>query len=103
MQRKGLKATNIGSTPKERESSNTKALALSGKTGEFTAPVSTYNTCVFRTWERQSMTDLKRKTVFLPFRLWDLLSKEAKIYNITVSQLMEKVVKDYFRLPHSSN
>jgi hypothetical protein len=45
------------------------------------------------------MTDLKRKTVFMPSRLWDLLSKEARIYNITVSQLMEKVVNDYFRLP----
>jgi hypothetical protein len=47
------------------------------------------------------MTDLKRKTVFLPIRLWDLLGKEAKIYNITVSQLMENVVNDYFRLPNN--
>lgn len=46
------------------------------------------------------MTDLKRKTVFLPIRLWDLLSREAKVYNVTVSQLMEKVVNDYFRLPN---
>jgi macrodomain Ter protein organizer (MatP/YcbG family) len=47
------------------------------------------------------MTDLKRKTVFLPYRLWDLLSKEAKVYNTTVSQLMEKLVNDYFRLPNN--
>jgi macrodomain Ter protein organizer (MatP/YcbG family) len=47
------------------------------------------------------MTDLKRKSIFLPFRLWDLLSKEAKVYGITVSQLMEKVVNDYFRLPNN--
>jgi hypothetical protein len=46
------------------------------------------------------MTDLKRKTVFLPVRLWDLLSKEATVCNVTVSQLMEKVVNDYFRLPN---
>jgi hypothetical protein len=45
------------------------------------------------------MTDLKRKSIFLPSRLWDLLSKEATVYGITVSQLMEKVVNDYFRLP----
>jgi hypothetical protein len=47
------------------------------------------------------MTDLKRRTVFMPMRFWDLLSKEAQIYNITVSQLMEKVVNDYFRLPNN--
>jgi len=45
------------------------------------------------------MTPLKRKTVFLPVALWDLLSEEAKVYNLTVSHLMEKVVNDYFRLP----
>jgi hypothetical protein len=44
------------------------------------------------------MTPLKRKTVFLPVVLWDLLSEEAKVYNLTVSHLMEKVVNDYFRL-----
>jgi hypothetical protein len=47
------------------------------------------------------MTDLKRKTVYLPFRLWDLLSKEARAYGVSVSQLMEKVVNDYFRLPNN--
>lgn len=45
-----------------------------------------------------SMTPLKRKTVFLPIVLWDLLNEEAKVYNLTVSHLMEKVVNDYFRL-----
>ena len=51
--------------------------------------------------EGSSMTPLKRKTVFLPVVLWDLLNEEAKVYNLTVSHLMEKVVNDYFRLPNN--